>query len=213
MYVTKHGEYIRRHGLQLEGKRIFVRIRQEVDEGVPLYEQVKAVVPTPEAQMGKKGPSSSKEVRMVFEGGSKEHRSITPATRLHRAVRPPVGGGRRIGQSLVTSAATTVGPAALLAQGEWFDVPAVHADLWRLQTAITLDPEIAGLAGQQGEIVVVVVSGQDAAAGLGIAQGEFTISAGAEPALVNLPSTTSPLGPRLRGVCRSRGRREVVQLL
>ncbi len=94
MYLTKHGEYIRQHGLPLEGKRIFIRIRQEVDDGVPLYEQIKAVVPTPEAQMGKKGHSSSNEVRRGFEGGSKGHRSITPAPRWQRDVRPPVDGGR-----------------------------------------------------------------------------------------------------------------------
>ncbi len=95
LYFAKHGEYIRQHGLPLEGKRIFIRVRQEVDDGVQLYEQVKAVVPKAEAPMGKKGPSSSKEVRRVFEGGSKEHRSITPATRQQRATRTPVGGGRR----------------------------------------------------------------------------------------------------------------------
>ena len=95
LYFAKHGESIRRHGLPLEGKRIFIRVRQEVDDGVQLYEQVKAVVPKAEVQMGKKGPSSSKEVRRGFEGGSKGLRSITPTTRQQRATRTPVGGGRR----------------------------------------------------------------------------------------------------------------------
>jgi len=48
LYFAKHGESIRRQGLQFVGKRIFIRLRQELDEGVPLYEQVKAVVPQPE---------------------------------------------------------------------------------------------------------------------------------------------------------------------
>ena len=55
LYFKKHGQYIKEHGLQLVGKRIFIRLRQEVDEGAQLYEEVKAVVPTPEVQMGKKG--------------------------------------------------------------------------------------------------------------------------------------------------------------
>ena len=42
------------------GKRIFISIRQEVDDGAPLYEQVKAVVPKPEWQEAQKGLSPSK---------------------------------------------------------------------------------------------------------------------------------------------------------
>ena len=78
LYFKKHGAYIKQHGLPLVGKRIFIRLRQELDEGVPLYEQVRGVVPKPEVQMGRKGPSSSKEVRKRFEGSSKGVRSITP---------------------------------------------------------------------------------------------------------------------------------------
>ena len=85
LYFKKHGEYIQQHGLQLVGKRIFVRLRQEVDEGAQLYEQVKAVVPQPEVQMGKKGLSSSKEVRRSFEGCSKHHANNKTATRPRRA--------------------------------------------------------------------------------------------------------------------------------
>ena len=48
-YFMKHGEYIKQHGVQLEGKRIFIRVRQEVDGGgASLYEEVNAVVPGPE---------------------------------------------------------------------------------------------------------------------------------------------------------------------
>jgi len=93
LYFKKHGEYIKQHGLQLVGKRIFIRLRREVDEGVQLYEQVKAVVPTPEVEMTKKGLSSSKGVRRRFEGASKGVRSITPTTRQQRAL-----GGRGVGR-------------------------------------------------------------------------------------------------------------------
>jgi hypothetical protein len=49
LYFMKHGEYLEQHGVRLEGKRIFIRIRQEVDGGsANLYEEVSAVVPEPE---------------------------------------------------------------------------------------------------------------------------------------------------------------------
>ena len=48
LYFRKHGGYIKKHGVKLVGKRIFVRIRLEADEGPRLYEEVKAVVPAPE---------------------------------------------------------------------------------------------------------------------------------------------------------------------
>lgn len=47
LYFGKHGERIEKRGLPLVGKRIFVRLRQEMDEGPNLYEQVRAVVPPP----------------------------------------------------------------------------------------------------------------------------------------------------------------------
>jgi hypothetical protein len=81
LYFAKHGEHIRRHGLQLVGKRIFIRLRQELDEGASLYEQAKAVVPPPEGRRGKKALSSSKDLRMLFECSSKDLRNITPTTR------------------------------------------------------------------------------------------------------------------------------------
>ena len=47
-YFEKHGEYLRNHRVQLVGKRIFIRIRQEMDDGTHLYEEVSAIVPAPE---------------------------------------------------------------------------------------------------------------------------------------------------------------------
>jgi hypothetical protein len=47
LYFEKHGEHMRAHHVPLVGKRIFVRVRLEVDEGAALYEQVSAVVHPP----------------------------------------------------------------------------------------------------------------------------------------------------------------------
>ena len=81
----KHGGYIKQHGLELVGKRIFVRIRPETDNGPNLYEQVKALVPGPEAQMDKKGRSSSKDHRRIIERPSKDLRSTALTTRPQHA--------------------------------------------------------------------------------------------------------------------------------
>ena len=48
LYFDKHGEYIIRHGMQLIGKRIYVRIRQESDEKPSLYQEARAIVPPPQ---------------------------------------------------------------------------------------------------------------------------------------------------------------------
>lgn len=48
LYFQKHGAYIDKCGVQLAGKRIFVRIREEMDDGARLYEPAWAVVPAPE---------------------------------------------------------------------------------------------------------------------------------------------------------------------
>jgi hypothetical protein len=45
LYFQKHGEHIKKHRMQLAGKRIFIRIRREVDDGDDLYEEVNALVP------------------------------------------------------------------------------------------------------------------------------------------------------------------------
>ena len=59
-YFQKHGAYIQEHGVWLEGKRIFIRIRPEVDEGANLYEEVQAVVPEPEERTRRqKRPNST----------------------------------------------------------------------------------------------------------------------------------------------------------
>lgn len=50
LYFQKHGEYLRAHGVYLVGKRIFIRTRLELDDGVALYEEVQAVVPPPQGQ-------------------------------------------------------------------------------------------------------------------------------------------------------------------
>ena len=44
-YFQEHGEYIRNHGVRLARKRIFIRIRREVDGEAVLFEEVNAVVP------------------------------------------------------------------------------------------------------------------------------------------------------------------------
>jgi hypothetical protein len=84
LYFKKHGEYIQQHGLQLVGKRIFIRTRPEVDDGPNLYEQVKAVVPKPEVQMGRKAFIPSKALRIPFETPSKPLRSMARTTRALR---------------------------------------------------------------------------------------------------------------------------------
>lgn len=48
-YFQKHAQYIYDHKMPLVGKRIFIRIRQERDDGASLFEEVTAVVPEPES--------------------------------------------------------------------------------------------------------------------------------------------------------------------
>lgn len=48
LYFKKHGGYIQQQGMELVGKRVFIRIRQEMDEGANLFEEVQAVIPPPE---------------------------------------------------------------------------------------------------------------------------------------------------------------------
>jgi hypothetical protein len=50
-YFQKHGEYISRHRVQMAGMRIFVRIRQELDEQPGPFEGASQVVP-PAAEPG-----------------------------------------------------------------------------------------------------------------------------------------------------------------
>jgi hypothetical protein len=93
LYFRKHGAYIRQHALPLEGKRIFVRVRQEVDEGAQLYEQVRAVVPKPEVATARNRLIPSKDLRIPFEEPSKPLRTNTPTSRLRHAT-PALAGSR-----------------------------------------------------------------------------------------------------------------------
>ena len=45
LYFRKHGKYIKKHGAQLVGKRIFIRARVELEGWSKLYEETSAVVP------------------------------------------------------------------------------------------------------------------------------------------------------------------------
>jgi hypothetical protein len=49
LYFKKHGGYIQQQGMELVGKRIFIRTRQEMDDGANLFEEVQAVIPPPES--------------------------------------------------------------------------------------------------------------------------------------------------------------------
>jgi hypothetical protein len=48
LYFKKHGGYIKQQGVELVGKRVFIRTRQEMDDGASLFEEVQAVIPPPE---------------------------------------------------------------------------------------------------------------------------------------------------------------------
>jgi len=50
LYFRKHGDYIVEHEVPVIGKRIYIRVRQERDDGPALYEEVRAVVPAPEGE-------------------------------------------------------------------------------------------------------------------------------------------------------------------
>jgi hypothetical protein len=93
-YFQKHGEYMKQHASELVGKRIFIRLRPETDDGPNLYEQVWAVVPKPEVKMAKKAPSPTKDLRRTYERPTKPLRNL-PRTPSHpRAIRKPIPGGR-----------------------------------------------------------------------------------------------------------------------
>lgn len=49
LYFMKHGGYIKLQGVELAGKRVFIRTRQEMDDGANLFEEVQAVIPPPES--------------------------------------------------------------------------------------------------------------------------------------------------------------------
>ena len=86
LYFKKHGEYIKDQGLELVGKRIFVRLRQETDDGANLYEQVRAVVPKPEVKMGKKALIPTKLLRSPCEAPAKHHADHKPSASPRHAL-------------------------------------------------------------------------------------------------------------------------------
>jgi hypothetical protein len=90
LYFRKHGAFILDHGIELTGKRIFIRIRQEVDDTAHLYEEVQAVVPEPEARPGRqKRPNSTVTPPRLLRSPSVRWRaqlaSKPPAARLQHA--------------------------------------------------------------------------------------------------------------------------------
>jgi hypothetical protein len=85
LYFNKHGQYLQDHGLPLVGKRIFVRLRAETDDGPDLHEEIKAVVPQPEIQIDKNTLSPSKGHRRIAVGSSKGLRTSTLTARHPRA--------------------------------------------------------------------------------------------------------------------------------
>jgi hypothetical protein len=50
LYFRKHRGYLLKNYVQLVGKRIFIRLRWERDDGPQFYEQVQAIVPPPETE-------------------------------------------------------------------------------------------------------------------------------------------------------------------
>jgi hypothetical protein len=57
LYYQKYAQRIWNSKQPLAGKRIFIRLRQELDEKTPLYDEVAAVVPEPEQHArGQKSP-------------------------------------------------------------------------------------------------------------------------------------------------------------
>ena len=64
LYYAKHGEFLKARRVQLVGKRIFIRTRQELDDGPGFYEEVAAVVPPPA------GPADLQKDPKSFEAPS-----------------------------------------------------------------------------------------------------------------------------------------------
>ncbi len=50
LYFQKHGPYIKAKSVQMVGKRIVIRLRQELGNGSTVYEEARAVVPAPESR-------------------------------------------------------------------------------------------------------------------------------------------------------------------
>lgn len=73
LYFRKHGQPIFARGLPMVGKRIFVRLRIEDDDGATLYEQAKAVVPLPEVALDEKPLRTPKAHRRITEAQPRAH--------------------------------------------------------------------------------------------------------------------------------------------
>jgi len=88
-------------------------------------------------------------------------------------------------------------------QSGWLDIPAAQTHFWRLRGDAGFDPEFPRFAGQQRKIIIVIISRQNALAGVGVAQVNRTSSAGVFDGLVTSPSTTKPPLSARRATCLS----------
>jgi hypothetical protein len=52
LYFQKHGAYIKANGIQLTGKRIIIRVREESGAPAKVFEEVRALVPPSETRSG-----------------------------------------------------------------------------------------------------------------------------------------------------------------
>jgi len=48
LYRRKHGPYLKANALQLTGKRVIIRLREELDDGSKTVQEVRALIPPPE---------------------------------------------------------------------------------------------------------------------------------------------------------------------
>jgi hypothetical protein len=48
LYRRKHSPYLKANALQLTGKRIIIRLREELDDGSKAVQEVRALIPPPE---------------------------------------------------------------------------------------------------------------------------------------------------------------------
>jgi hypothetical protein len=75
LYFNKHGKHIMAHLLPMLGKRIFIRLKLEVDDAPNTYEEAKAVVPPAQTRAKRQKPhipfeAPSRPLRSSFEAPS-----------------------------------------------------------------------------------------------------------------------------------------------
>ncbi len=92
LYFEKHGEYVIQHGMQMIGKRIYVRIRPELDATPGLYQEARAMVPPPRdwSTTPKKAPFLWSPMEALWTNTRTpgcQHAYNKPATRLQHATR------------------------------------------------------------------------------------------------------------------------------